>query len=134
WVCAQFYPNRREIRLMICDSGVGVLETLRNGEREEYRGVSEADALNLCIQRGVTNGRGLGFGLYATSRFSQLNQGEMLLYSGHHYLEIGPDHSVVGRGSYWPGTLVAMRIRTDISVDYMDIMPAHHTLPDDYQF
>lgn len=51
WVCAQFYPTRREIRLMICDSGVGVLETLRNGESEEYREVNEAEALNLCIQR-----------------------------------------------------------------------------------
>lgn len=73
-------------------------------------------------------------GLYASSRFSQLNKGEMLLYSGHHYLEINADQSVIGREGYWPGTLVAMRIRTDIPVDYMDIMPANHTLPDDYQF
>lgn len=58
----------------------------------------------------------------------------MLLYSGCHYLEIGTDRSVVGEGSYWPGTLVAMRIRTDIPVDYTDIMPDKHTLPDDYQF
>lgn len=134
WVCAQFYPIRQEIRLMICDNGIGVREALRNGDREEYRDISEADALALCVQRGVTNGRGLGFGLYATSRFIQLNRGEMLLYSGHYYLEIQENQSNVSEGNYWPGTIVAMRIRTDIPVDYQDIMPAHHTLPDDYQF
>lgn len=134
WVCAQFYPNRQEIRLMICDIGVGVLDALRNGERDDYRNIDEIEALSLCVQRGVTNGRGLGFGLYATSRFIQLNKGEMLLYSGHHYLEIKGNQSIVNEGSYWPGTIVAMRIRTDIPVDYQDIMPAHHTLPDDYQF
>src|SRR5699024_4869219 len=134
WACAQFYPNRREIRLMICDCGVGVREALRNGEREEYRNIDEAQALRLCVQRGVTNGHGLGFGLYATSQFIQLNRGRMLLYSGNHILEIQRDRSYVSEGSYWPGTIVALLIRTDIPVDYQDIMPAHQTLPDDYQF
>ena len=134
WVCAQFYPTRKELRLMICDCGIGILQALKNGERQEYRNVGEAEALDLCVQRGVTNGQGLGFGLYASSRFLQLNKGEMLLYSGNHCLEINESQSKISEACYWPGTIVAMRIRTDIPVNYQDIMPVHHTLPDDYQF
>lgn len=134
WVCAQFYPSRREMRLMICDNGMGVRDALRNGAREEYTHINEAEALKLCIQRGVTNGQGLGFGLYATSKFIQLNKGEMLLYSGHHCLEMNGEDVAVSEVSFWPGTLVAMRTRTNVPVNYKDVMPANHTLPDDYQF
>lgn len=134
WMCTQFYPSAKKIRLMICDNGVGILNALQSGDRQEYRDINEADALELCVQRGVTNGLGLGFGLYATSRFIQLNGGEMLLCSGHHTLDINGDQSTVSHGSYWPGTIVALLIHTDIPVDYQDIMPGHHTLPDDYQF
>lgn len=119
---------------MICDNGIGIREALKNGKRKDYRHISEAEALSLCIQRGVTNGQGLGFGLYATSRFIQLNNGDMLLYSGNHSLAINGENVAVSKGDFWPGTLVAMRIRTNIPVNYKDIMPADHTLPDDYQF
>lgn len=64
----------------------------------------------------------------------RLNRGEMLLYSGNHCLGINGNQTVLSEGNYGQGTIVAMRIRTDIPVDYQDIMPAHYTLPDDYQF
>ncbi len=67
WVAAQVFPKRREIRLVICDNGVGVLESLRSSGREAFFAISEPEALEMSLQRGITNGKGLGFGLYATS-------------------------------------------------------------------
>ncbi len=58
----------------------------------------------------------------------------MLFYSGHHCLELNGAGLAIHAGVNWPGTVVALRIRTDISVDYKAIMPSNHTLPDDYQF
>lgn len=134
WVAAQVFPARREIRLIICDNGIGVLTSLQSSGLKEFLSISEPQALEMSIQRGITSGKGLGFGLYATSQFITHNQGDMLLYSGNHCLELNRSGLAIHGGATWPGTVVALRIRTDILVDYKAIMPPHHTLPDDYQF
>ena len=134
WVAAQVFSARHEIRLIICDTGVGVLSSLQSSGRQEFLDISEPQALEMSIQRGVTSGKGLGFGLYATSQFITRNQGDMLLYSGNHCLELNRSGIAIHGGATWPGTVVALRIRTDIVVDYKAIMPSHHNLPDDYQF
>ena len=82
----------------------------------------------------VTNGKGLGFGLFATSQFILKNYGELFLYSGNHYLTAKNGNYEIKSGSYWKGTVVSLRINTNIPVDYKSIMPVNHTLPDDYQF
>jgi hypothetical protein len=134
WVSAQFYPKKEEIMLTICDFGQGIHASLTNQPDAKYKGLSEEEALNLCIQRGVTNGKGLGFGLFATSQFILKNYGDLLLYSGNHYLAARQGEYEVKGGNYWKGTIVSLRINTNVPVDYKSIMPAHHTLPDDYQF
>jgi hypothetical protein len=134
WVSAQYYPNSHEIRLTICDQGNGIHHSLTTHPNSRYQGVSEAEALDLCIQRGVTNGEGLGFGLFATSQFILKNNGDLLIYSGNHYLLATEGDYEVREGDYYKGTLVSLRINTNVPVDYKDIMPAHHTLPDDYDF
>jgi hypothetical protein len=134
WVSAQFYPRKEEIMLTICDYGQGIHHSLTTQPDTKYKDVSEPEALDLCIQRGVTNGKGLGFGLFATSQFILKNLGDLLLYSGNYYLTAKNGEYEVREGSYWNGTIVSLRINTNIPVDYKSIMPAHHTLPDDYQF
>src|SRR5690606_11789026 len=58
WVAAQVFPSRREIRLIICDNGVGVLESLRSSGLKEFLNITEPQALEMSIQRGVTSGKG----------------------------------------------------------------------------
>lgn len=133
WVCAQFFPSQKEIRLIICDTGVGIHESLTTNPKSKYKTVTELEALELCIKNRVTSGDGMGFGLFASSEFIRENAGELLIYSGNHYLvNSGRDFGVY-QGNYWRGTFVFMRINTDIPVDYKQILPVHHTLPDDYQ-
>jgi hypothetical protein len=134
WVSAQFYPQKHQIMLTICDYGAGIHYSLTNQLGSKYKDVSEAEALDLCIRRGVTNGEGLGFGLFATSEFILKNSGELLLYSGSYYLNAKQGLYDVKKGAFWKGTLVSLRINTNIPVDYKSIMPEHHTLPDDYAF
>ncbi|WDF77123.1 ATP-binding protein [Mucilaginibacter sp. KACC 22773] len=134
WVSAQYYPNRHEIRLTICDHGDGIHHSLTHNPKSRYKEVTEPEALDLCIQRGVTNGEGLGFGLFATSQFILKNDGDLLIYSGNHYLLAHHGDYQIHEGNYYKGTLVSLRINTDVPVDYKSIMPAHHTLPDDYDF
>jgi hypothetical protein len=132
WVSAQYFPKSHEISLIICDNGEGIHQSLTT--ETKYKGVSEPEALNLCIKRGVTNGKGLGFGLFATSEFILKNQGDLTIYSGKHYLNNLNGVYEIKEGAFWKGTLVCLRINTNFPVNYKDIMPSHHTLPDDYNF
>lgn len=76
----------------------------------------------------------MGFGLFATSQFILKNSGKLLLYSGAHYLKAENGGYQIFNGSNWKGTVVSLKINTNIAVDYKSIMPVNHTLPDDYQF
>lgn len=134
WVAAQYYPQSQEIRLTICDHGHGIHHSLTHHPKTKYINVTEPQALDLCIQRGVTNGDGLGFGLFATSQFILKNKGDLLLYSGNYYLLAENGEYVIKEGNYAQGTMVSLRINTNVAVNYKEIMPKGHTLPDDYDF
>jgi hypothetical protein len=132
--CAQLFPSKNEIRLIICDTGVGIHTTLTSPPESQFKNMDEKDALSRCVEYGVTNGGGLGFGLYATSEFIKHNNGEMIVYSGNHFCRVTNGRVSVSEGDFWQGTFVYMRINTKNIVDYKQIMPEGHTLPDDYEF
>jgi len=134
WVSAQYFPLLKEIRLIICDNGIGIHDALTKNPQSKYQHLSEVEALKECIERGVTNGKGLGFGLFATAQFILKNKGHLLIYSGNYHLMNKTDTYEVSKGDFWQGTLIQLRIKTNNAVNYKDIMPQHHTLPDDYNF
>ena len=53
-----------ELRIVVADDGVGVHKSLTANQL--YQSFTEADALHAVIKDKVTDGQGLGFGLYAT--------------------------------------------------------------------
>ncbi len=113
WVVAQYFPNLNSIRLMVCDFGIGIKKAL-----EEVYNFEEKEALLSCIKEGVTNGKGQGHGLYATSQFIEMNKGWLSIISGENKLDLSEDSIVVNSTPYWQGTCVYMRINTNIDVDY----------------
>ncbi len=58
--------------------GEGIHRSLTSQPEAKYEDITESQALDLCIQRGVTNGKGLGLGLFATSQFILKNSGGLL--------------------------------------------------------
>lgn len=134
WCCAQLFPKLNEIRLMVCDTGIGIHNALTKHSKSNYKTLSEKEALTLCTQNKVTNGEGLGFGLFASSEFIKENGGEMIIYSGNHFSNTIEGVKSVYSGEYWQGTFVFMKINTKIPVDYKLIMPSGSSLPDDYEF
>ena len=53
------------LSFLVADDGIGVQASL--SENAEYAGISESDALKICIKDTITDGKGMGFGLYSTS-------------------------------------------------------------------
>ena len=106
---------QKTLSILIADDGMGVQASL--SENEKYKDISEAEALKMCLEDKITDGKGLGFGLYTTSRLVDSIGKEFILHSGSHKL-IRKDgvESVVENG-FWQGTLIYMVIGTGEEID-----------------
>ena len=106
---------KKTMSILIADDGMGVQASL--SENEKYKDISEAEALKMCLEDKITDGKGLGFGLYTTSRLVDSIGKEFILHSGSHKL-IRKDgvESVVENG-FWQGTLIYMVIGTGEEID-----------------
>ena len=134
WCTAQYFPAAREIRLGIADTGIGIHRALTGPAGSKYRAFSAYQAIRHCVEKGVSNGEGLGFGLYATLEFIRRNGGELLIYSGACYATYKAGRFTVKYGAYWQGTVVYLRIRTDAAADYSGFMPGNYPLAADYAY
>lgn len=132
FVTAQLFPGNQVIRLIICDTGIGIYESLQSNPDLGINHFTEKEALKLCIRKGISNGKGLGFGLFATSEFVKQNKGELLIYSGSSYLSCKEKGIELRSGSFWQGTIVFLKINTGIPVDYKSIFGKDYPLQDDY--
>jgi anti-sigma regulatory factor (Ser/Thr protein kinase) len=130
WCVAQYYSKSKEIRIMICDTGTGIHKSLTSGANTELSSLTASEALEKCIEKGVTNGDGMGFGLYATAKFAKANKGELIIYSGDKFLTHNQSETKVKEGNFWQGTFVFLKIKannkvipeviTDGYTDYID--------------
>lgn len=67
-VVVHYDEDESIIRIMICDTGIGIYKSLTTAPKNAcYGSYTEEDALLKCIEDKVTNGKGMGFGLFSTS-------------------------------------------------------------------
>ena len=123
-----FDANKNILRVLVADDGMGVRESL--SENEKYRGITEADALSMCIKDSVTDGKGMGFGLYATSRLMKNIGVNFILHSGTHKLIYKDDKTEVIDNGHWQGTIVYMEITTSREIDPNEVVD-HRTNADE---
>lgn len=105
----------KTLRILIADDGMGIRESL--AENEKYKDITEAEALKLCLEDTITDGKGMGFGLYTTSRLVDKIGKEFILHSGNHKLIINDGCTSVIKNGFWQGTLIYMEIGTGEEID-----------------
>jgi anti-sigma regulatory factor (Ser/Thr protein kinase) len=110
-----FDSVRNTMSILIADDGMGIKASL--AENEKYRDVTEAEALKLCLQDNITDGKGMGFGLYTTSRLVDNIGKEFILHSGTHKLVRKDGVETVIENGFWQGTLIYMVIGTGEEID-----------------
>lgn len=115
-VACQYFPTG-SIRLMISDVGRGIHEALTTHPKSQFKTLSEKEALEKCIQLGVTNSEGKGFGLWATSELAKVNGGCLKIFSGGHVMNC-TDAVSVYPGGYWKGASTFIEVNTKRPVDY----------------
>ena len=103
------------LSILIADDGMGVQASL--SENVKYKDISEAEALKMCLEDKITDGKGLGFGLYTTSRLVDSIGKEFILHSGSHKLIRKDGEESVVENGFWQGTLIYMVIGTGEEID-----------------
>jgi hypothetical protein len=106
---------QKTLSILIADDGMGVQASL--SENEKYKDISEAEALKMCLEDKITDGKGLGFGLYTTSRLVDNIGKEFILHSGSHKLIRKDGAESVVENGFWQGTLIYMVIGTGEEID-----------------
>ena len=105
----------KTLRILIADDGIGIKASL--AENSKYRDVTEPEALKLCLEDTITDGKGMGFGLYTTSRLVDSIGKKFILHSGSHKLMIENGRTSIVENGFWQGTLIYMEISTGQEID-----------------
>ena len=106
-VCAQLFENKERLKIAICDSGIGIYESLKGS----YSIDDDDSAIEKALERGVTRDLkiGQGNGLAGSLEILSQNRGEFSLWSGKtifHSNQDGERRFFKGHGI--PGTGVSM--------------------------
>ena len=107
--------ERKTLRILIADDGIGIRASL--AENIQYRDITEPEALSLCLKDTITDGKGMGFGLYTTSRLVESIGKQFILHSGSHKLIIENGNTTIIENGFWQGTLIYMEIGTGQEID-----------------
>lgn len=110
------------LKVAIKDNGLGIWNSLRKCKK--YFNISEEESLKLCIEDGVTDGKGRGFGLYSTSLLIKNTNGLLNIFSGNYKLTYCKNNISTSKTDFCKGTKVYLVINTNID------MPANKILAD----
>ncbi|MBA9076077.1 ATP-binding protein [Rufibacter quisquiliarum] len=124
YVLTQYYPNRDEIKLSVCDFGMGIPTKLNDTWKTEGKErLSDEDTLKAAFEAGVSSKstpRNKGLGLfYLLSNVKEL-AGSLTLWSNNALLEYGNANgeSVFRRNNnFFGGTLIDVVLKTDFLPD-----------------
>lgn len=115
-----FDAKNNKLRILIADDGMGIRESL--SQNHKYNNITESEALRICLQDTVTDGKGMGFGLYATSRLMKEAGLRFVIHSGHHKLTEADGKISIIENGLWQSTIIYMEISTNIELDPNDVV------------
>lgn len=125
-----YNDTQKTLSILIADDGMGIKASLT--ENEQYREITEAEALRMCLKDKITDGKGLGFGLYTTSRLVDRIGKEFILHSGKHKLIRKDGQESVLENGFWQGTLIYMVIGTGEEIDPNQIVDHRTDVVEEY--
>ena len=116
-----YYDNKQKtLRILIADDGMGIQASL--AQNNDYKDITESEALKMCLEDKITDGKGMGFGLYTTSRLVDNIGKEFILHSGSHKLITKNGQTEIIENGFGQGTLIYMEIGTGEEIDPSQIV------------
>ena len=126
-VITNYSEEQHLIQILVADDGIGILASL--AQNEQYATITEPQALEYCIRDSVSDGKGMGFGLYSTSRLINSAGHRLVIRSGSHTLSANGG-TVLTESEPWEGTIVYFELKSNLDVNPSSIVD-HRTDPAD---
>ncbi|MBQ2011917.1 MAG: ATP-binding protein [Bacteroidaceae bacterium] len=108
------------LSFLVADDGIGVQTSL--SENKKYVGISEAEALRICIQDAITDGKGMGFGLYSTSLLVRDAGLRFEVRSGHHTMLVCDGVESITKSTLWQGTIIYLQLCTNKEINPAEVV------------
>ncbi|MCQ2307198.1 MAG: STAS-like domain-containing protein [Bacteroidales bacterium] len=115
-----FDADGEVLRVLVADDGMGIRESLAGNDK--FHNITEEEALLRCVEDSVTDGKGMGFGLYATSRLMKDIGLQFIIHSGNHKLISENGHAKVVENGFWQGAVIYLEITTSKEIDPNDVV------------
>ena len=127
YLSAQKWPSKKMLEISISDIGCGVYNSLR--KYRPYSGKDEETLIRLACDPGVSSRsnfsyldkddvwRNSGYGLYLMRKMSVAYGGSFLICSGNYALR-EDRNGIKTLNTKYQGTTVAIRIKTDLALDF----------------
>lgn len=119
-VITHYNSTEHILSFLVADDGIGVQESL--SENENYAGISEPDALKMCIKDSITDGKGMGFGLYSTSLLARNAGLRFEIRSGNHTMLVQEGRESTTDCDFWQGTIVYLQLRTNKEINPTEVV------------
>lgn len=119
-VLTHYDSTNHVLSFLVADDGIGVQASL--SENTEYAGISEPDALKICIKDAITDGKGMGFGLYSTSLLARDAGLVFEVRSGKYTMQVQDGVEKTKDSDFWQGTIVYLQLHTNKEINPADIV------------
>lgn len=119
-VIMRYQPNENIIQVLVADDGIGVHKSLT--ANPNYTSMSEEEAVASCINDKVTDGKGMGFGLYCTSRLIKNAGIKLEIHSCKSVMSYNGEYTQVYTDEHWQGTIVYFELHSNKDIDPNDVV------------
>lgn len=117
---SRYSAKKKQIQVLVADDGMGIHRSLT--ENDLYKGLTEAEALQHVILDKVTDGKGMGFGLYSTKNLITFAGGTLVIASGLHKLVYDGMQSTVCEIENTDGTVVYLAVNANREINANDVV------------
>lgn len=107
--------DNTKLQLLIADDGCGIYKSLI--QNSDYSELSEEQALRQSIEDSVTDGQGMGFGLYSLNRLIKEAGIHLTIHSGNYKLIFHNNEYSTVPFDYWQGTIVYIELQSDKEIN-----------------
>ncbi|MDD6895258.1 MAG: ATP-binding protein [Prevotellaceae bacterium] len=110
-VLMSYRQDEKKIQILVADDGIGIRKSL--SANPKYSELTEEEALTMCIEDSVTDGKGMGFGLYSTLRLVENVGTTLTIVSGDNKLICDNNGINIEKTSFWQGTIVYFELHSN---------------------
>ena len=119
-VITHYDATAHALSFLVADDGMGVHASL--SENDKYADISESEALEMCVKDAITDGKGMGFGLYSTSLLARDAGLRFEIRSGHRTMLVQDSSESITASEFWQGTIVYLQLCTNREINPAEVV------------